>query len=67
VTTVWRISEHVIVYVWLSGDNLSPDPSPARTLGKQPQILMAVEGSIGERGFRPLSNSFPLLNKIKSE
>jgi len=32
-----------------------PCPSPARITGKRPQALMAGEGSIEERGLRPLS------------
>jgi hypothetical protein len=55
------------VYIRLAGDNLTPCPSPARIIDKKPQILMAGEGSSGERGLRPLSNSFPLSNKIKIE
>jgi hypothetical protein len=51
----------------LARDNLTPYPSPARGTGKKPQILMAEEGSIGERGLCPLSYSFPLLNIIKFE
>jgi hypothetical protein len=39
-------------------------PSPARVTGKKPQMFMAGEGSSGERGRSPLSNSFPLLNII---
>jgi hypothetical protein len=48
----------------LAGDNLTLSPSPARITGKKPQILMAGEGSSGERGRSPLSNSFPLSNII---
>jgi len=51
----------------LARDNLTPYPSPARDIGKKPQILMAGEGSTGERGLLPLSNSFPLLNRYKFE
>jgi hypothetical protein len=47
------------VGIWLACDNLTPDPSPARNIGKKPQILMAGEGSLKERGLRPLSNSLP--------
>jgi hypothetical protein len=39
-------------------------PSPAEITGKKPQILMAGEGSRGERGRRPLSNSLPISNII---
>jgi hypothetical protein len=51
----------------LTHNNLTPFPSPARSIDKKPQILMAGEGSVRERGLRPLSNSFPLSNIIKIE
>jgi hypothetical protein len=42
-------------------------PSPAGIIGKQPQIFMAGEGSVEERGQSPLSYSLPLSNKEKTE
>jgi hypothetical protein len=53
------------VKITLAYNNLTPGPSPARNIGKKPQILTAGEGSVGERGLRPLSYSFPFSNKIK--
>jgi len=38
-------------------------PSPTRITGKKPQILIAGEGSLGERGLRPLSYSLPLFDQ----
>jgi len=34
---------------------LTPDPSPARSIVKKREVLLAGEGSIRERGLRPLS------------
>jgi hypothetical protein len=47
----------------LTCNSLTPVPSPATDIDNNPQIFVAGEGSIGERGLRPLSNSFPLSNK----
>jgi hypothetical protein len=49
----------------LVGEDLTPYPSPARNIVNKPQILRAGKGSSGERGLRPLSNSFPLSNEKK--
>jgi hypothetical protein len=46
--------------------NLTPDPSPAANIVKNSQILIAGEGSVIERGLRPLSKSLPPLKHIKN-
>jgi len=51
----------------LVSEHLTPDPSPARTTDNKIQALIAGEGSIEERGWSPLSSSFPLSNIIKME
>jgi hypothetical protein len=51
--------------LWLAVDALPPGPSPARITGKKIQALMAGEGSLEERGLRPLSNFPPSQTSLK--
>jgi len=46
--------------------SLTSGPSPARVTGKKPQILIAREGSSGERGLCLLSYTLSFLNIIEN-
>jgi len=54
----------MLMFVWqVITSPLYPLSSQRHVL--KSQIFMAIEGSAGERGLRPLSNFIPLLNIIK--
>jgi hypothetical protein len=42
-------------------------PSPASIGIEKSQVLLAGEGSIEERGLRPLSNAFPFSKRVEIE
>ena len=53
------------ICIWLAGAYLTPDPSPAGNIGRKPQLLLAGEGCMPERGRSPLSIITPPFKHTK--